>query len=296
MGDAIEQAGWLRNSVGVRALDAGVLRVLGPERREWLQGQVTNDVHAIAPGEATYTFVVDVRGKILSDAFVLGREDSLDLVLPRSRLGLIAGRFDKYIVMEDVELERPIASIVTAQGPMARELGGFPCDRLGSGGVDIVGGSLPELAERARALGGGPVEEDGWRLARLRAGRPELDLDFDETHYPQETGLDPIAVSFVKGCYVGQEVVCMLQNRGQLRRRMVQLFGEVEPERGAILSVDGAEVGVVRSHAPDGEARGAWALALVKRAHAHAGHVLTAPSGRLTVREVPLGITGDVNL
>ena len=163
MVDSIEQARWLRDSVGVRALDAGILRVVGPDRRDWLQGQVTNDVHAIRPGDATYTFIVDVRGKILADAFVLHREESFDLVLAGSRLEAMASRFDKYIVMEDVELERPETSIVTAQGPRARELGSFACDRLGLGGVDIVDRSIEQLAEQARALGGGRVDEGGWR-------------------------------------------------------------------------------------------------------------------------------------
>lgn len=289
MSTVIEQAGWLRDTVGVRLLDAGLLRVTGPDRREWLQGQITNDVHATEEGDAVYTLLVDIKGKILADAHVLDRGEHFDLVVARDRLDALIEHLDRFLVMEEVELEAVDGPVVTAQGPRAHELGGFPCDRLGSGGVDVIGEDLEEIATRARELGGGAVDRAAWTLARLRAGRPALDIDFDRAHYPQETGLDAIAVSFEKGCYVGQEVVCMLQNRGQLRRRLVQLFGDTEPETGAGLSADGVEVGVVTSHALDEEAGGAWALAYVKRVHAVAGNVLTFDRGLLTIRELSAG-------
>jgi len=287
MVEVVEQARWLRDSVGVRAIDAGMLRVSGPDRRTWLQGQITNDVQATATGDAVYTLVVDVRGKILADAWVLDRGDALDLVLSKNQVGPLRDHLDRFLVMEDVELTPVDARIVTAQGPRAHEIEGFACDRLGTGGIDVIDGDLDEIVARARGLGGGLVDEAAWTLARIRAGRPAYGIDFDRENYPQETGLDPIAVSFEKGCYVGQEVVCMLQNRGQLRRRLVKLLGDSEPATGAKLRFGDADVGEITSHAFDAEAGGAWALAYVKRVHAVRGNTLTSDSGPLTIREIP---------
>jgi folate-binding protein YgfZ len=76
---------------------------------------------------------------------------------------------------------------------------------------------------------------------------PRYGADFDETHYPQEAGLKERAVSFTKGCYLGQEVVCTLENRGQLRRRMMLIEGEgLEPGQ-ALEGADGKKLGEVRS-------------------------------------------------
>ena len=79
------------------------------------------------------------------------------------------------------------------------------------------------LAAEARRVGGGAVSEAGFDLARVRAGRPRFGRDFGAQQYPQEAGHKQRAVSFGKGCYLGQEVVCTLENRGRLTRRLVRL-------------------------------------------------------------------------
>jgi len=289
MGDTAEQARWLRETVGVRALAMAAIRVTGEDARSWLNGQITNDVSRTEAGDAVYALAVDTKGKIASDLWALDRGDEgFELVVPADRLAPLLAHLDKYVVMEDVDLEGRAVTVVSAQGPRHAELGleGFECDRLGAGGTDVVDGDLAAAVEAAEALGGGEVSAEAWELARLRAGRPAIGVDFDDKTLPQEAGLRDLAVSFSKGCYVGQEVVCMLESRGQLRRRLVQARADALPEPGAEVLVDGAAVGSVRSGALDPEDGKAWILALVKRKHAVVGLALETPAGTMTVREV----------
>ena len=287
MDDTLEQARWLAETVGVRTLELGAIRVEGEDAREWLNGQITNDVSHSAPGSAVYALVVTVKGRIATDLWVLDHGETLDLLVQRDRLGPLIEHYERYIVMEDVELEGREIDVVSAQGPRSAELeGGFACDRLGSGGRDHPDGDLEEIVGRAAALGGGPVAPEAWELARLRAGRPALNADFDETSYPQEAGLVNLGVSFTKGCYVGQEVVCMLEQRGQLRRMLTQLRGDALPPPGSPLRHEGTEVGTVRSGMLDPADGQAWIHAYIKRAHAEVGTAFEADTGIVTVREI----------
>ena len=86
-------------------------------------------------------------------------------------------------------------------------------------GSDAVGA----IERAARAAGGGVGDAEGWDVVRVRAAVPRFGVDFDETTYPQEAALETRAVSFQKGCYLGQEIVCMLEMRGHVKRKLVSL-------------------------------------------------------------------------
>ncbi|MCS6798155.1 MAG: hypothetical protein NZ898_06460 [Myxococcota bacterium] len=279
-------AWWLRQartvvtSVGVRQLDDRVVDVRGPDARSWLNGQLTADVRAITPGEVRYALVLHVKGRILSDAWVLDRGESFSLLLPAAAHDAVIERFEQHIIMEDVELSTaPDRRVLTAQGPAAPslDLAGaerWPTRRLGSRGVDFivpadhVAEAWTRLCERAGALGGEPLSDPAWELARLRAAVPRFGIDFGPRCYPQEAGLHRGAVSFTKGCYVGQEVVVMLEHRGHASRRLVALSIEgLEPlrEDAAITTVDGEPAGEITSSAADPEAGTVRALGYVRR-------------------------------
>ncbi len=280
---------------GVRALDTGVLRVRGEDARSWLNGQITNDIRAMSRGDAIYALVLDGRGKILADAWVLERGEDVLLVVPRETVEPLREHFDKYIVMEDVELDAPALAVVTVQGARAADVAGsdgFPCDRLGDGGRDVVvpegdrDAALARLIEAAERVGGGAVDDAAWELARVRRAVPRFGVDFGPANYPQEAGLKDRAVSFTKGCYLGQEVVCTLENRGQLSRRLVRLEGA--PARpGDELRADEKVVGQVTSSALDPE-RGTIALGYLKRA-VPVGASVASAEGPLTVA----GVVGE---
>jgi len=297
---AADEARALVETAGVKALDdLVVLRATGDDVRSWLNGQVTQDVRTTEPGQATYALVVTVKGRIITDVWAhddrqsSSDKDSFSLVVPRIALEPLSAQLDKMIIMEDVELERADARVLTVQGPRAVEVietgleaasreGVWTCDRLGAGGRDVVVGTdavestLERLVAAAKRIGGFAVSDEGWELARLRRAVPKLGPDFGDRTYPQETGLDARAVSFTKGCYIGQEVVCMLEARGQVTRRLVQLRveGASAPPQGVKIHADddeGAEVGSITSSALDPESNDAVALAYVKRKLAERG-------------------------
>jgi hypothetical protein len=137
------------------------------------------------------------------------------------------------------------------------------------------------------------VSEQGFELARVRSGRPRFGRDFWDQHYPQEAGLKDLAVSFSKGCYLGQEVVCTLENRGKLTRVLVRLaLGEgPAPEAGAELhdAAGGGNPGQLTSVVHDPETGGTLALGYARRAQSAVGTELRAGNARLQV----LGLAGS---
>lgn len=220
-----QEAQWLEDTVGVRGLEErAVIAVRGEDAREWLQGQITNQLEGAKPGECIYGFVLTLKGRVLADVWVLVSEAEMLLDVPRLQVDALLERLDRYIIMEDVELERrDDLCIIVAQGPKADSIdgGSWPADRLGVGGRQWVvakkelHAELRRIASQAEALGGGEISVEAWNRAHVLRGRPRFGIDFAEQTYPQETGLTPIAVSFAKGCYIGQETVVMLENRGK---------------------------------------------------------------------------------
>ena len=205
---------------------------------------------------------------------------------------------ERQIIMEDVELALDEElRVLSAQGPAAlRACAGsprtFPCAELEAGGAFVLvsaserDAKLAELTAAAEREGGCSVDEAGFTLARLRVGRPLLGLDFGERAYPQEAGLKGLAVSFNKGCYLGQEVVCTLEHRGKRSRRLVRLE-----------SVDGSASIVATSSRMPGAKRSGRSRAVrptrngpyacpryAKMAQRHRGHELRTPHGRFVVR------------
>ncbi len=294
----------LEHTVGVRLLpDQRVVRVAGDDARTWLSGQVTNDLRAARAGDSVYALVLNGKGKIVADAIALDRGEDWLLVVPGSAATALLEHLERYIIMEDVTLT-PLddLAVLTAQGPSAHAaVAGaalvnaqvFPSDRLGTGGLDVLvpahaaSAALRALETAARALGGDGVDEDAWRLAALRLGRPQFGLDFGERNYPQEAGLRERAVSFTKGCYLGQEVVCTLESRGQLVRKLVLLEAHAPLSPGATIRLgDGTELGSVTSAAADPARDVVLALGYVKRARAVVGQQVRVDDVDATVTRV----------
>ncbi|MFW6085640.1 MAG: YgfZ/GcvT domain-containing protein [Myxococcota bacterium] len=296
----------LTETAGVCLLaDHAVLRVTGDDARSWLNGQITNDVGQVAPGEATYALVVTLKGRVMTDLWALDRgEEGLDLVLPAARLETVASYLDRFVIMEDVEME-PLQDVrvLSVQGPaaarvMAQVDGGpwWPCARLTEGGGDrlVPADEAPELLVKvgdvARAQGGGPVGEASWELARLRTGIPRMGADFGEGTYPQEAGLKDRAVSFRKGCYQGQEAVVMLEHRGKPPKKLARLTVQADrpPDPGTpIHNGEGRPVGEVTSAVADPDSPGRCpALGYLKRSAPSESEGLHAGDAPVVVRAI----------
>jgi tRNA-modifying protein YgfZ len=304
-----EQAAALETSAGVRARDdLALVCVTGDDRRSWLNGQITNDIRELKPGESVYALAVNVRGKVLADLRVIDRGEHLAVLLPSSAVDAVLQSFEQQIIMEDVELAaEPALRVVSVQGPRAGDaveatgqprLAAYHADEIGHGGrwiivdQDALDDTVRRLTEGAERVGGGSVSEEAFELARVRAGRPRFGRDFWDAHYPQEAGLKEIAVSFNKGCYLGQEVVCTLENRGRLTRRLVRLrsIDGAAPAPGSELrDGEGGSPGQITSVVTDPDLGRALALGYAKRTQTAVGTELHAGAARLQV----LGLAGS---
>lgn len=259
--------------------DLAVLSVRGDDARAWLNGQITNDVRTTKPGEAVRALVLNVKGRILADAVVIDRgELGLAAVIPRSEHATLREHLEKYVIMEDVELilEQEL-DVAELHGEGVVEGERYAAPWLGADTALWVGanGALGALEK---------ISDTEAELARVRDGRPAFGMDFGPTTYPQEAGLEG-AISFQKGCYLGQEVVCMLENRGQISRKLIRLDTDGAVAVGSkITDASGAEVGVVTSavQKPGG---GAMLLGIVKRAAATDPSLLAG--GRATRAPAP---------
>jgi tRNA-modifying protein YgfZ len=251
----------LRERAGFMLLDSHqIIRVRGPERLDWLSGMITQECKSLRFGESRYAAAVHEKGKLFGDLFVHALADELLVLAPRASAKDLVDHFEKHIIMEDCEVALDEASrVMTLQGPdSARMRGamGFEADRLGRGGVDFVidAAGADALHAQLSGMGAMPVSEAAWEIARIEAGVFRFGVDFGGDNYVQEASITERAVSFNKGCYVGQEVVCRLQMRGHVRRQLVSLVLDGEPpQKGAALD---DEAGVITS--------ACWSPALAK--------------------------------
>ncbi|HEU4536314.1 MAG TPA: glycine cleavage T C-terminal barrel domain-containing protein [Polyangiaceae bacterium] len=272
----------------------GSLVIAGADRVSWLNGLSTCEVAPLqAPHRGAYGLATSKVGRILSDLIIVSGPDRLYVAVPRDREAPLAEAFERYLVMEDAELSPAGDRLawLLLHGPgaadLAADLAGragavawAPVDLTGRGGAALAfeAGALGGALEALRAAGVTPGDEAAWEALRHAWGVPRFGVDFDEKSYPQEAGLEKRAVSFQKGCYLGQEVVCRLEMRGHVHRKLVSLALEAAepPERGAPVHAAGGEaVGAVTS-AARGEGGGpARALAMIKYAHAEKGEGLS---------------------
>lgn len=278
----------------VRRGDLGAFVVRGPDRTTWLNGLLTCDVLAVPAGGAAYGLAVTQKGRILADVVVLPDGDRVVVVAPAALApGELTSSLERYLIMEDVVVEtgarfvvweafgKGAGAIVDAArgaGAGAGVTVAAALDRTGLGGGAIVVAEEAHAAEVERALadaargaGGAFGDDAGFEALRLELAVPRFGKDFDATTYPQEATLEKRAVSFQKGCYLGQEVVCMLELRGHVKRRLVPLAidGDALPAKGAqITDAAGAKVGEVTSAVVDPRSGRAIALAMLKVSHA----------------------------
>jgi tRNA-modifying protein YgfZ len=284
----------------VEAPYLGTIAVSGPERQSWLNGLVTSDVAKLRPGLASYGLVLVKVGRIVSDVFVLHADDQMLVGGQRDRIALLREHFEKYLIMEDAAHEDVSSEYgwAFAQGSRAAEIAAAAAAMPGvyAGTVELRGAADGVIAAPAARLGevlrdlaakhadtqlGSP--EDAERL-RVRRFLPRFGVDFGEKNYPQEAALEKIAVSFSKGCYLGQEVVCRLEMRGHVIKKIVpvQIAGDPPVHGAEVRSVDGKVLGTVSSAVTNGNGS-AVGLAMVRIDFAEPGTKLDVGGREATV-------------
>ncbi|MGN6555755.1 MAG: CAF17-like 4Fe-4S cluster assembly/insertion protein YgfZ [Verrucomicrobiota bacterium] len=305
-GDWLAEHAALGQSAGV--LDFGFrsrICLVGADRIRFLHGQITNDIKRLSAGEGCYAALTTAKGKLQSDLNVYSLQDELLLDFEPGLTALVSARLEKFIVADDVQIVdvAPHYGLLSVQGPQAeaviRRLGGFESipakpfhsiqwadptlgeiylmnqPRLGSSGFDLfvpaaaLGAVADKLIAAVKAIGGVACGWQAFETARIEAGIPRFGQDMDETHLPQECGIATRAVSYSKGCYIGQEVINRIHSMGHVNRewRGLRLPGDLKilPVKGAKLFHDGKEVGCVTSAAKSPALQSNVALGYVRR-------------------------------
>jgi folate-binding protein YgfZ len=292
--------------------ERGKLALTGAGAGEFLNGQVTNDVEALEPGTGCYAAFLTHKGKMLGDLRVLDTGPPTQELLLDTERAALQDLFDmirRYKVGFDVELHKRTVQrgLLSLIGPRAREIAGATdlpetehAHRAGEiagrrvrliatdAGVDVL--TLAEdTGTVARALtegGARPVAEQDAEIVRVERGRPRYGVDLDDSTIPQEAGLNERAVSFTKGCYVGQETVARLFYRGKPNRHLRGLRLSAPATTGDELRLGEKVVGRLGS-AVVSPRLGPLALALVRR-EAEPGATVTIGDGGTTATVVEL--------
>ncbi|MBA2522623.1 MAG: folate-binding protein YgfZ, partial [Solirubrobacterales bacterium] len=246
----------------------------------------TNDVEALAIGEGCYAALLDRKGKIRADMRVLrAAEDDFQIDTEREAGELVHAHLSMYKVGRDADVASAGAEgrLLSLLGPQTSQILGIPLSRehdhrsvviAGAEcravatdlGADLFVSAAGFDAVRAELLerGAEPIGSEAAEIARVEAGRPRLGHEIGPGTMPQEAGINDRAVSFTKGCYIGQETVARLHYKGKPNRHLRLLSSDALLPEGAPVSVDDREVGVIGT-AVVSPARGPLALAILRR-------------------------------
>ena len=289
--------------------ERGKLALTGADARSFLAGQVTNDIEGLAGGSGCYAAFLTHKGKMLGDLRVLAVDEPEPELLLDTQRATLQALFDmirRFKIGYDVELhkrtlQRGLLSLV---GPAARAVAGAedlpaaehahrpatidgrPVRLIATDvGIDVLCEADDTDAVRAALLreGATPVSEEAAEILRVERGRPRYGAELDDSTIPQEAGLNERAVSFTKGCYVGQETVARLHWRGKPNRHLRGLRLSEPVATGTPLRAGEREVGRVASTVVS-PVHGPIALALVRR-EAAPGDTVAAREGATAVVE-----------
>jgi tRNA-modifying protein YgfZ len=279
--------------------ERGKLALTGKDAKEFLHGQLTQDVTGLGLGHGSYAAFLTAKGKMLGDVRVLDAGDEVLLDTERVALQPLFNMIRTYSLGSDVELHKRTleCGLLSLIGPLADEvvsasaagvgesehdhaaliLGDAPVRAIRTDlGIDLLFAATDLDAVQAAVVEAGAVAvgEDAAECVRIESGRPRYGIDLDDSVIPQEAGLNVRAVSFTKGCYVGQETVARLFYKGKPNRELRGLRSAQPLAVGTELTLGDRTVGTVTSSAVSPRF-GPIALALVRR-EAPVGAVVTA--------------------
>jgi tRNA-modifying protein YgfZ len=304
----------------------GRLVVSGRERASYLQGLLTNDIVALKAGEGCYTAYLTAQGRMIADLQVYELGDVILLTMSGGVKDAVLAKLDQFIFSEDVQLGDVTATFaqIAVIGPdaaavVAPIVAGISEDALrrmpvhgnvrgewsggaviaaritdaGEAGFDLFVDQAQAGALKAALAAAGAAELDAAtaEAVRIESGMPLFGRDMDEETIPIEAGLESRAISFTKGCYVGQEVIIRVLHRGHGRvaRKLVGLIldGNVVPEAGATIRSGDREIGQVTSSTASPALKRPIALGYVHRDFLEPGTTVSVGDQAATVTTLP---------
>ena len=313
-----------------------VFSLAGPDRARYLNAVLTSNVRDLIPGQGTVGLLLNAQGHMLAELETLACEDRI-LALGHMQVRKKTDEIlEKFIIMDDVTLTDETAEYgtVAIEGPqtpaivhelanidfaelpalghasasVASAAGEISCrvirsSLFGFPGIEFLvprealGSLWGALAVAVRKHGGAPIGYRALNALRLEAGVPWFGVDFDERQIPHEAALENTHISFVKGCYTGQEIVERVRSRGHVNRRRAGLqFSATEPPvAGAPLTAAGADAGHVTSAAFSPLLGKAIGMGYVRREHNNVGTALQCAEIATEVIELPLASAAPSN-
>lgn len=294
-----EEAGRLPRS------DLRVIAVTGSEGAEFLQGQLTNDIEALTDGAGCYAALLDRKGHMRSDMTVLRRGDEILIVLPAGPAPEVERHLSMYKIGRDADIAaRDDLAVLSLFGPRTPEvLGGVPLGAESShrtvriagadatavttfAGADLIASpaELERIAEDLDRSGVPEVSADAAAILRVEAGRPAFGVEMGNATIPQEAGINARAVSFEKGCYVGQETVARLHYKGKPNRHLRRLRAAEPLRPGDVVRLGDRELGKIGTAvlSPTGD----WQALAILRREAEPGAEVQTPTTTAVVEEI----------
>jgi folate-binding protein YgfZ len=278
------------------------IRISGPKAAELVTGMVTSDVSSLVPGEGQYAAALTPKGKIVADLRIFALDDSLlidtsaaaapgwkemvrkyinprvapyhDVTSELSDLGVF-GRSSRFVVSRVLDVDDKDLAALPVYGHVSRPFAAATVIIARVPEIDLEGfdifvptaalGALKAAFQTAGIAEGG---SETWEIARIESGRPQWGVDMDDSTLPQEANFDELgAISYTKGCYIGQETVARVHFRGHVNRflRRLRFVTRPAPPKGAeLVDETGKVIGDIRSSALSPRFGGV-ALAMVRR-------------------------------
>ena len=283
--------------------DRAKLRVTGPDRIRFLNGQLTNDIANLKPGTSVYTCALSAKGKLCGDLFVTPLRDALLLDYEPALRDSMPPRLEKYLIADEVELEDiteqfalfhvagvTLPDAILPEGTVTRS------NRFAMDGKDLLlPATLKDVAPHL--VNEVPLTDSELERFRIEQGIPRWGTELSEEIIPNEAGLDERAISYTKGCYLGQEIISRIKSLGHVNRHLrgVRLIEGSDLKSGDKLIVeDGKQIGAVTS-ADRSERFGGWVgLAYLRRGFDQPGTVYSVSRsatssliGSVEVRSLP---------
>jgi aminomethyltransferase len=223
----------------------------GRDRARFLHNVTSNEVKMMTPGTSCYAFLLTPQGRIVADLYLICRPDDFLIDTERELREKVRAQILKYKVADQIELEdvTDATAAIGVEGPNAPGIpvaASVPISLTGQPGYRIycTRDEMPGIVQRLEAAGAAAATADDARLVRIENGRPRYGEDILETSLPQETE-QMQAVSFTKGCYIGQEIVERIRARGHVNRHLVRLEIEgTEPPAPGKQMIGGREADV----------------------------------------------------
>lgn len=293
------------------------IEIVGADRAKVLHGLCTNDVNRLQPGEGCEAFLTNIQGRTIGFVYVFCRDDALILETVPDQSEHIISSIDRYVIREDVELidrtrqwgavllsgeqsarllvalvdfELPAEALSNASGPVAginatvhRVSFCAPTGFL----LRVEAADTQRLIESLESGGAAAWTPEAVEVGRIEMGTPLFGQDITDENLPQEVNRDSRAISFTKGCYLGQETVARIDALGHVNRKLVQLqfTGDRVPAPGSCIEQDGKRLATITSSCLSEQRGHPIALAYVRRGQERAGNAFASEYGDATVIE-----------